>query len=115
MKTSVIITSQAEGLHNWPEAREFFPEVGFLADLHRHVFHFRLEKLVTHTNRDIEFLMWKKQLAEYLLLTYHDEKFKCLNFKSMSCEMIAVDLLERFDCINVEVFEDGENGAKVTT
>ena len=37
MKTNVIVKLQVEGLHHWPDAAKVFPEVGFLADIHRHI------------------------------------------------------------------------------
>jgi len=52
MKTDVIVKLQVEGLHNWPAAREVFPEVGFLSDLHRHMFHIEAKKEVFHDDRD---------------------------------------------------------------
>ena len=48
MKTNVIVTMAVEGLHNWPDARNVFPEVGFLSDMHRHMFHITLKKQVFH-------------------------------------------------------------------
>jgi hypothetical protein len=36
MKYSVVVTFSIEGFHNWPEAKEIFPEVAFLSDRHRH-------------------------------------------------------------------------------
>ena len=39
MKTSVIVRLQVDGMHNFPLAKELFPEVAFLADRHRHLFH----------------------------------------------------------------------------
>lgn len=120
MKTSVIITFQLEGIHNFPAARELFPEVGFLADPHRHMFHFKLAKQVNHDDRDIEFLMFKRQVQTYLQLQFaisfspgFNSDWLICNFGSRSCEMIAKQLLEKFDCLWVEVWEDGENGARV--
>lgn len=108
---SVIISFQLEGLHCWPEAKTVFPDVAFLSDPHRHMFHFKLEKLVTHTDRDIEFIRWKREVQKYLRLKYSDSE--TLNFGRMSCEQIATELMELYDCISVEVFEDGENGARI--
>lgn len=113
MKTNVIIKLSIEGLHNWPEARNMFPEVAFLSDMHRHVFHFTLKKRVYHDNRDIEFIMFKRDVEQYLRGKFWREDYRCLMFGPMSCEMIAKQLLECFECEYVSVWEDNENGAEV--
>lgn len=123
MTTSVIISFQLEGLHHWPEANDHFPDVGFLRYPHRHMFHFKLSKLVTHTDRDVEFIRWKRQVIKYLQTNYtvitgvQDDSIvrngNFLDFNRMSCEDIATELLNKFDCLWVEVWEDGENGARV--
>ena len=48
---------------------------------------------------------------EYLRTKYYDGE--CLKFVKMSCEMIAKELLEKFDLTKCEVSEDNENGAIV--
>ena len=45
MQTNVIVTLAVDGLHSWPAAKEVFPEVGFLSDMHRHMFHITLKLL----------------------------------------------------------------------
>ena len=112
MKTNVIVTMAVEGLHNWPDARNIFPEVGFLSDIHRHVFHITMKKEVFHDDRDIEFIMFKRDVQDYLKMKYHRDDYRCHFFGSKSCEMIAKELLEQFDCIYVSVWEDDENGAE---
>ncbi len=111
MKTNIIITLEIEGLHNWPGAREVYPEVGYLADLHRHVFHITLKKQVFHDDRDIEFIMFKQDVKEYLL-KYYQRDCRCHLFGAMSCEMIAKELLLQFNCVYASVWEDNENGAE---
>jgi len=114
LKTSVIITFRLEGLHCWPEAREVFPDVGFLSDPHRHMFHFKLAKQVTHTDRDVEFIRWKREVQAFLRTSYCEVgKGDTLYFGRMSCEDIASHLQHYYDCEWVEVWEDGENGARV--
>lgn len=110
-KTSVVISFQMEGIHSWPEARQVFPDVGFLSDPHRHMFHFKLYKEVFHDDRDVEFIRWKREVMNYLRTRYTDGY--CLNFGRMSCEQIATELAEQYDCYKCEVWEDGENGAIV--
>ena len=41
-KTNIIIRFQLDGMHNFPKAALLFPEAAFLADRHRHMFHFEL-------------------------------------------------------------------------
>lgn len=117
MTTGIIITFRLEGFHNWPAAKEIFPEVGFLSDRHRHIFHFELHKEVTHDDRDIEIILFKRKVINWLNLMYNKEpntlSAPC-EFGSMSCEMIAKKLLREFGCGFVKVLEDGENGAYVT-
>lgn len=113
MVTTVVVNLQVEGIHNWPAAKEVFPEVCFLSDPHRHMFHIQLKKLVTHSDRDVEFILFKRDVLEYLYKQYYFETHRIHDFGSKSCEMIAAELLQFFDCTFVSVFEDGENGAEV--
>ena len=111
MKTNVIVTLSVEGLHNWPDARNVFPEVGFLSDMHRHIFHITMKKEVFHDDRDIEFIMFKRDVQDYLQ-KYYREDYRCHFFGPKSCEMIAEELLKQFDCVYASVWEDNENGAE---
>jgi len=113
MKTNVIVKLQVDGLHCWPAAKDIFPEVAFLSDLHRHMFHITLKKAVYHDDRDIEFIMFKRDVIEYLHDKYYSISDRSHVFGAMSCEMIARELLEHFECTYVSVFEDNENGAEV--
>jgi hypothetical protein len=112
-KTTVIVKLQVEGAHYFAKAKELFPEVGFLADRHRHIFHIKLSKEVFHDDRDIEFLVFKREILDYINKNYYDIVTGMCEFDNMSCEMIARELLERFGCVYVEVWEDDENGARV--
>lgn len=112
MKYSVVVTFQQEGLHCWPEARDVFPEVGFLSDMHRHMFHFKCYAHVTHTDRDKEFIMLSREIQKELRIAFTGSTRNVLEFGRFSCEDIGEWLLERFpDLYRVEVYEDGENGA----
>lgn len=116
MRTAIVVTLQFEGFHNWADARNLLPIVGFLADRHRHVFHVKAEKLVQHDDRDVEIIMFKTRLLKYLKETYPSNTYPFLNgieLGSKSCEMIAAELLNEFDLTRCEVLEDGENGAVV--
>lgn len=113
MKTYIVIRLQIEGMHNFPKANEIFPEVGFLADRHRHIFHFELKKEVYHDDRDVEFIMFKREVEKHIKSEYFSTASQVCEFEYRSCEMLAKELLQKFGCVQVSVFEDGENGAVV--
>jgi hypothetical protein len=109
-----------EGIHCYPAAAtdpmlatgdEY--DVSFLQHPHRHIFHFQVWIDVTHSDRDIEFIQFKR----WLLNLYNDSILK-LDYKS--CEMISNDLYlqiaDRYPDrnITIEVSEDGENGSLTT-
>lgn len=114
MRTQVVIIFELEGIHNWPEAKDVYPDVAFLSSPHRHMFHFKLYKQVFHDDRDVEFIRWKREVVDYLRTGFGTTKsLQVLEFGRMSCEQIAMELLGAFKCTRVEVWEDGENGAIV--
>ena len=115
MRTNVIAKLELEGLHNWPDAKKIFPEVGFLSDIHRHKWFITAKKKVNHDDRDIEFIMFKRDILEYLRAKYYDEEQRTHFFGAKSCEMLATEILDQFGCCYVSVFEDDENGAEVIT
>ncbi len=112
ISTEVYCTLQIEGQHCWPECP--FEEVKYLRDPHRHLFHIKAIKKVTHDDRDIEFIMLKHKIENYFYEYYFDESLSMFDFKNMSCEMIAKELITKFDLLRCEVSEDGENGAIVS-
>ena len=113
----IFVTFQKEGIHCYPAAAtdpnlatgdEY--DVSFLATPHRHIFHFRVWLSVTHNDRDVEFIQFKRWVENL----YKDSILK-LDYKS--CEMMSDDL---YDMISqkypsrevwIEVSEDGENGS----
>ena len=112
MTEEVFCTFQVEGIHCWPDCP--IEEVSYLRDPHRHMFHIKAHKPVTHSDRDVEFIWFKHELEEWLSEQYWDASKRALVFGAMSCEMIAKELIEQFDLNRCEVSEDGENGAIVT-
>jgi len=113
MKTNVIAKLELEGLHNWPDARKLFPEVGFLSSMHRHKWFITAKRRVNHDDRDVEFIMFKRDIEEYINKKFFDPELRTHVFGAMSCEMLARELVIYFDCTYVSVFEDDENGAEV--
>ena len=113
MKTNVIAKIEIEGLHNWPAAQGVFPEVGYLANMHRHKWFITAKKKVNHDDRDVEFIMFGRDIEQYLGNRYYNALSRTHEFGPMSCEMLAKEIMEEFDCEYVSVFEDNENGAEV--
>jgi hypothetical protein len=106
-KRNIFVTFQKEGLHRYPDAPA---GVEFLKNLHRHIFHFRVTLAVFHNDRDVEFILFKRELEALYSSTTLEVDYK-------SCEMLAEDLIGYISskypgrAIEVEVSEDGENGA----
>ena len=102
MTRQIIIKFQIEGIHRWIDCN--LPDVSFLKDYHRHIFFIEVRKNVNHNDRDIEIIMFKRNLLNYFGL-------QPVNFENKSCEDIAQELLEYFNLDYVKVLEDNENGA----
>ena len=115
----IWVTFTREGIHKYPEAAtdpmlatgdEY--DVSFLAVPHRHIFHFRVWIDVEHSNREIEFIQFKRYCQN---LYSHST----LTLNNRSCEMIADDLYHKIAekypnrNVSIEVAEDGENGCLV--
>lgn len=112
---TIFVTFQKEGIHLYPAAATDpkLESVSFLGYPHRHMFHFRVQIEVFHDDRDIEFIMFKREL-EALYGT------GVLQMNSKSCEMLAEDLYQYIAkqypgrWMQITVSEDGENGAIMT-
>lgn len=116
MKTFVGIRFEVEGFHNYPDASKNHGDlVKFLEQSHRHIFKFNCKKRVNHDNRDEEFILLRRKVKQYINRKFpvFESSCECYDFDSMSCEMIAKQLLKEFDFDSVEVSEDGENYAVV--
>jgi hypothetical protein len=100
----VFCRTEFEGIHRWKDAPD---EVAFLREWHRHIFHVKLVQRVTHDDRQVEFILLKRQVEDYIQVWFAGQF-------DYSCEQIAQKLLIAFKCDMVEVSEDGENGAWVT-
>jgi hypothetical protein len=115
----IWVTFRREGIHRYPAAAtdpalctagEY--DVSFLANAHRHIFHFKIWIDVFHNDRDIEFIQFKRWLEGL-----YSKDILELDFKS--CEMIADDLYIQVAgrypgrAVWIEVAEDGENGCLI--
>ena len=117
-KRQIWVTFQKEGIHLYPAAKDDPAlatgdeyDVSFLGYAHRHIFHFKVRIQVTHNDRDIEFIQFKRWLEKLYEGTLQ------LDYKS--CEMIADDLYEAISVkypgrfVEIDVAEDGENGCTI--
>jgi hypothetical protein len=114
MRTLVIVTHAVIGFHLWHTAP---PSVGYLASYHRHLFQLRVEASVGSGDREIEFHTLKQALMVALFAWPRYQDTGAIDFGGRSCEHIAKNLLETvgadYPITAVEVWEDGECGARV--
>lgn len=107
MTTEIIIQYAAEGFHYWPGAsgrREY------LGQRHRHLFRIRVGMPVDHDDREVE-------LHDFL--DFCKALWPGPELGSWSCEMLAREMGKEIErrygrLCWVEVYEDGEVGARVT-
>ena len=115
----IWVKFEKEGIHCYPAAAtdpnlatgdEY--DVSFLANPHRHIFHFRVWIGVEHSDRAIEFIQFKRWLENL-----YSQGTLQIDYKT--CEMMAEDLYEQIAAkhpgreVWIEVSEDGENGALI--
>ena len=115
----IWVTFRKEGIHCYPAAATDpklatgdYYNVSFLGTPHRHIFHFRVWLGVTHNDRDVEFIQFKRWLER---LYSSEQGVLSLDYKS--CEMMSDDLYAQISQkypdreVWIEVSEDGENGS----
>lgn len=107
MDTEIIVRFTAVGFHRWPGASG---ERDYLEKRHRHLFHVAAGLEVAHDDREVEL---------------HDFLDQCHalwpgpELDTCSCETVARGMVNEIGRLYgrpcwVEVFEDGEVGARVT-
>jgi hypothetical protein len=114
VSTKIWITFQREGIHCYPQAATDprLAHVSFLANPHRHMFHFRVAMSVYHDDREVEFILLKRELESLYAEGTHQ-------LNNQSCEMIARSLLSYITAkypgrnIDIIVSEDNENGCEL--
>lgn len=112
IKRWIEVSFQKEGIHKYPAALDDpkLADVSFLGYPHRHIFHFYVRLEVDHNDRDVEFILFKRELENLF-----DKGTMQCDYKS--CEMLAEDLINYIKenypkrDITVKVYEDDENGA----
>ncbi|MDC3266349.1 hypothetical protein OAU13_00320 [bacterium] len=114
IKKKIWVTFQKEGIHCYPAAATDpkLKDVAFLGNPHRHMFHFKVSLEVFHDDRDVEFILLKRELEGLY-------GRGTLKLDYMSCEMIAEELLTYMESqypgrdVTINVSEDNENGCEL--
>lgn len=107
---SIWVTFQKEGIHSYPKAPG---GVEFLRHPHRHMFHFRVNIEVFHDDREIEFILFKRELQ-----ALYADSGGTMDCENKSCEMLADQLAQYIQTkypgreLVISVSEDNENGAE---
>lgn len=117
VKKFIYVTIQREGYHYFPEAgtNATFKtgdkyDVSHLAHKHMHYFFIKVWLEVNHSNRDVEFIQFRRWLESL----YNENS---LELDNKSCEMIAEDLFLTISQkypgqdVKIDVAEDNINGA----
>lgn len=65
-RLTVFAQATLHATHNWPEAAQSLPTVGFLSHEHYHAFDVEVEIEVHHDDRELEFIVLSQQLRTFL-------------------------------------------------
>lgn len=107
----IIVQGQYEFIHRYAQAPQ---EVLYLRNPHRHMFHYRVELEVYHDDRELEFIMVKHEIEDYL--SRREQSWSEETSCEQMAECIGLCLQAKYGferSLTVSVFEDNENGAKI--
>jgi hypothetical protein len=106
-KSYIKVRTDFEGYHFYPNAGDIDTRIGFLENVHRHMFKVEVKIEVEHDNRELEFFLVKWALQEFI---------SGGNMNHKSCEMIAREIINHHlipkygnRYYEVVVSEDGES------
>lgn len=114
---TATIKTQFEGVHNYPDAPD---EVSYLRYPHRHIFYVTVELDVFSDDREIEFIMLKHKLNQWL--NTQKNSVGVIELGTTSCEQMGERIIRCLAAVVegqkerelvVAVSEDNENGANV--
>jgi hypothetical protein len=108
-----VIRTQFEGIHQYPDAPD---EVAFLRHPHSHMFTVEAKIQQFHSERDVEYIICRRRIDAFCASAFKT------SLGAMSCETIARHIMMNLQLnygtdrrYEVGVFEDGMNGAVVTS
>lgn len=110
MKRYIKVQTQFVARHKWADAPD---EVAFLRNTHRHLFKVSVKISVEHNDREIEFFIFQNFVQEFTKKSENQMIGSCEQYGEALIEYIEQKYPNRF--IEVEVSEDGENSAIITT
>lgn len=114
LKTHIIVRTTFEGVHRYADAPE---EVAYLRQPHRHQFGVEVEIEVFHDDRELEFIMVKHRIENFIELCKAGRPH--WDMDKLSCEQVAICLANSLESaygkreMIITIDEDGENGARV--
>ena len=107
--TTIIVRTQFNGCHRYVDAPD---AVEYLRNPHRHIFYVEVEMTVTHADRELEFILVKGKLNEYLRTYPFKMEASCEHMADAIC-MFLSDTYGAQREIKCCVYEDNENGGCV--
>lgn len=108
-QTFVYVTDVMEFIHQYKNAPD---EVAYLRNLHRHLAHIKVQVEVFDDDREIEFIMLKHQVKDFMFRVQHETNCSCEQFAKMLLSFIQ-DRYGKDRDIMITVNEDNENGCEV--
>lgn len=108
MKSSILVKTSFEGWHQYTNAPE---EVEFLRHPHRHMFFVEAEIEVWDDDRELEFVIVKRMLNQYLYTKPFSGECSCEQMSKQIINYLIQKLGDRNMCVTV--LEDNENGGRV--
>ncbi len=107
-KSTIIVKTQFENIHKFLEAPN---KVDYLRFPHRHLFYVEIEMEVFHNDRELEFIMVKHHVDNFLRSNPFEVRDSCETMATQICEELIKQYGKRQ--VSCAVLEDNENGGKV--
>ena len=102
----IWVTFQREGIHEYPDAPS---GVAFLRYPHRHIFHFKVELEVFHDDREVEFILFKREMENLYIQGTLPLLHQSVEMLSEELALTIQTLYPHRDLI-ITISEDKENG-----
>jgi len=109
IQTFVYCTDTVEFIHQYKDAPE---EVAYLRNLHRHLAHVKCQVEVFDDDREIEFIMLKHKVSDFMYKLQHTANCSCETFAYKLLTFLRREYGNNRDMF-VTVSEDGENGCEI--